>query len=238
MKEAIRANFDESVTAYDAYERRTNRFTTLARLLRAEMAQRAGEFDTILDAGAGTGVSTRVFADDGNRTVALDLSHDMLRQVTDGESVQGDFDALPFAGGSFDAVGFTASLFLTPEPEAAAREAARVLRPGGVVGAVAPLGWERADGTDVFADLDRASRSPADAGAVRTALESEFGVETGIWRFATTAEDVRRFHSIPAMAARLYPRLSTEERIETARDLLADLEGTVEQRWRWVVGTT
>lgn len=30
MKAAIRANFDESVTAYDAYERRTNRFTTLA----------------------------------------------------------------------------------------------------------------------------------------------------------------------------------------------------------------
>jgi cyclopropane-fatty-acyl-phospholipid synthase len=94
-----------------------------------------------------------------------------------------------------------------------------------------------ADGTDEFADLDRASRSPADAGAVQTALESEFGIETGIWWFATTVEDVRRFHSIPAMAARLYPRLSTEERIEKARDLLAGLDGTVEQRWRWVVGT-
>jgi SAM-dependent methyltransferase len=237
MKEAVRANFDESVTAYDAYERRTNRFTTLARLLRAEMARRAGAFDAILDAGAGTGISTRVFTDDENRTVALDLSHDMLREVADGEPVQGDFDALPFTDGAFDAVAFTASLFLTPEPEAAAREAARVLHPGGVVGAVAPLGWVQADGTDVFAELDRTSRSPADAGAVRTALESAFTVETGIWRFATTAEDVRRFHSIPAMAARLYPKLSTEERIGRANDLLAELDGTVEQRWRWVVGT-
>ncbi len=236
MKGAVRANFDESVTAYDAYERRTGRFTALARLLRAEMCQRADEFDTVLDAGAGTGISTRVFADRATRTVALDLSREMVAQVATGERVQGDFDALPFADDSFAAVAFTASLFLTPDPGAAAREAARVLRPGGVVGAVAPLGWVRADGTDVFTPLDRDSRSPTDAGEVRRALGDEFVVDGGTWRFATTAEDVRRFHAIPAMAARLYPRLSTEERVATARDLLADLAGTVEQRWRWVVG--
>ncbi|RXK51317.1 class I SAM-dependent methyltransferase [Halorientalis pallida] len=238
MKRAVRANFDASVSAYDAYERRTRRFTALARLLQAEMRQRTDAFDSILDAGAGTGISTRVFADGGARTVALDLSHEMLRQVGESERVQGDFDALPFADRAFDAVAFTASLFLTPEPGAAAREAARVLRPGGVVGAVAPLGWVRADGTDVFADLDRESRSPADVGTVRTALEDTFVVETGVWRFATTAADVRQFHCIPAMAARLYPGLSPDERVEKATDLLAELDGTVEQRWQWVVGVT
>jgi cyclopropane-fatty-acyl-phospholipid synthase len=238
MKEAVRTNFDDSVAAYDAYERRTNRFTTLARLLWAEMRERADDVQTVLDAGAGTGVSTRVFAEHAPRTVALDLSREMLGQIRDGDPVQGDFDALPVADASVDAVAFTASLFLTPEPEAAAREAARVLRSGGVVGAVAPLGWVRADGSDVFADLDRESRSPADAGSVEAALDDAFAVETGVWRFATTAEDVRQFHAIPAMAARLYPRLSPEERVEMARDLLADLSGTVEQRWRWIVGVT
>ncbi|SDF75801.1 class I SAM-dependent methyltransferase [Halorientalis regularis] len=238
MKTAVRTNFDESVSAYDAYERRTGRFTALARLLRAEMRRRTDAFDAILDAGAGTGISTRVFADRAARPVALDLSHEMVRRVAVGERTQADFDSLPFTDGAFDAVAFTASLFLTPEPAAAAHEAARVLRPGGVVGAVAPLGWVRADGTDVFADLDRESRSPADAGAVRTALEDAFAVETGVWRFATTAEDVRQFHAIPAMAARLYPGLPTEARVERASELLAELEGTLEQRWRWVVGVT
>ncbi|WP_336002835.1 class I SAM-dependent methyltransferase [Halorientalis halophila] len=237
MKEAVRTNFDESVTAYDDYERRTGRFTALARLLRAEMAPRTGDVERILDAGAGTGVSTRVFGDWG-RTVALDLSREMLREVSTGERVQGDFDHLPFADGSFDAVAFTASLFLTPDPGAAASEAARVLRPGGVVGAVAPLGWVRADGSDVFDELERESRSPTDANTVERALEDSFAVQTGTWRFATTAEDVRQFHAIPAMAARLYPRLPPEERVATARELLAGLDGTLEQRWRWVVGVT
>lgn len=238
MKEVVRANFDDSVSAYDAYERRTGRFTALARLLRAEMSRRTDVIETVLDAGAGTGVGTRVFAETATGTVALDLSREMLRAVEGVERVQGDFDALPFDDDAFDAVAFTASLFLTPAPDVAASEAARVLRPGGVVGAVAPLGWVRPDGTDVFADLDRESRSPSETSAVETAVADAFEIETGVWRFATTAEDVRQFHSIPAMAARLYPRLEPEERVATARDLLADLDGTLEQRWRWIVGVT
>jgi cyclopropane-fatty-acyl-phospholipid synthase len=38
------------------------------------------------------------------------------------------------------------------------------------------------------------------------------------------------------MAARLYPKLTVDERVTKARALLAGLEGTVEQRWRWIVG--
>jgi len=79
---------------------------------------------------------------------------------------------------------------------------------------VAPLGWVAADGTDVYADLDRDSRSPTATDDVERALASEFTITTGTWRFATTADDLRLFHAIPAMAARLYPRLSTEERVE------------------------
>jgi len=237
MKAVVRTNFDDSVSAYDAYERRTGRFTALARLLAAEMATRAdGPFASVLDAGAGTGVSTRVFADRAQRTVALDISREMLRELEDAPRVEADFDHLPFADGSFDGVAFTASLFLVPDPAVAAREAARVLRSGGVVGAVAPLGWVDADGTDIFAALDRESRSPAGADEVEAALADSFAVTAGTWRFATTAADVRRFHAIPAMAARLYPNLAAEERVAKARDLLEGLEGTVEQRWRWIVG--
>ena len=237
MKGAVRRNFDASVDAYEAYERRTGRFSALARLLAAEMSARADDpLDTILDAGAGSGISTRVFEERASQTVALDLSRGMLGAFDAPARVQGDFDRLPFAADSFDAVAFTASLFIVPDPAVAVREAARVLRPGGVVGAVAPLGWVHEDGTDVFERLDRESRSPAGIDAVSSALDAEFAVETGTWRFATTAADVQAFHAIPAMAARLYPKLPVEERVAKARGLFDGLEGTVEQQWRWLVG--
>ena len=242
MKDVVRANFDDSVPAYEAYERRTGRFETLARLLDAELRARAdASLRTVVDAGAGTGASSRVFAagERTERVVAVDVSREMLRAVGrgDGDPVQADVDRLPLVDGAADAVAFTASLFLVPDPAIAAREAARVLGSEGVVGATAPLGWVTAEGEGVFDGLERESRSPTGAEEVRAALEGEFDVATGTWRFATTAADVRRFHAIPAMAARLYPRLPPAERVERARELLEPLSGTVEQRWLWVVGT-
>ena len=237
LKDAIRANFDASVSAYDAYERRTGRFGSLSRLLLAEMTRHAdGPFERVLDAGAGTGVSTDVLVESGTRTVALDLSAGMLRANDATDRVQGDFEHLPFPDDEFGAIAFTASLFLVSDPAVAVREARRVCRPGGVVGAVAPLGWVDADGVDVLERLDRDSRSPACPDAVEGALSETLPTEAGTWRFAVTAGDVERFHAIPAMAARLYPGDPPAERVRKATDLLEALEGTVEERWRWVVG--
>jgi len=237
MKAAVRTNFDDSVSAYDAYEQRTGRFTALAKLLAAELSARADSpVNAVLDAGAGTGVSTRVFAERAQRTVALDISREMLRELKAAPRIEADFDHLPFVDNSFDGVAFTRRRSFSSPILQSRRGAARVLRPDGVVGAVAPLGWVDADGTDVFADLEQESRSPTGTDAVEAALANEFTVTTGTWCFATTAEDVRRFHAIPAMAARLYPKLTVDERVTKARALLAGLEGTVEQRWRWIVG--
>ena len=236
MKDTIRRNFDESPTAYGEYEALTGRFATLADRLYDAMAARGNSpFRRVLDAGAGTGISSRRFARDST-PVALDLSRTMLESNPAEHRVQGDFDRLPFGTDSFDAVALTASLFLTPDPDHAARETRSVLRSGGPVGAVAPLGWTRADGEDVFRPLSRTSRSPSGAEAIEDALEGVFEIETGIWSFETTAEALRTFHAVPAMAARLYPRLDTEDRIERARELLADVEGPLEQRWQWFLG--
>ncbi|NLV11734.1 class I SAM-dependent methyltransferase [Haloarcula argentinensis] len=237
MKDVVRQNFDASVDAYTTYERRTNRFTSLARLLAAEMNARTDSgLGTVLDAGAGTGVSTRVFAETAADTIALDISREMLREIESTARMQADFDHLPVSDRSIDGVAFTASLFLVPEPATAVREAARVLGADGVVGAVAPLGWFYPDGTDAFEQFERESRSPAGTSALEDALAGEFSTTTGTWNFSTTAENIRLFHAIPAMAARLYPKLDTEKRVRQARELLSALDGTFEQRWRWVIG--
>lgn len=237
LKDAVRSNFDASVSAYEAYERRTGRFGALARLLLAEMTVHAdGPFETLLDAGAGTGVSTAILAESGARTVALDVSRGMLRANDAPDRVQGGFDRLPFADDTFDGVAFAASLFLVPDPAVAVREARRVCRQGGVVGAVAPLGWVDDEGVDAFERLDRDSRSPAGADEVENALRTELATETGTWRFEATAEDVERFHAVPAVAARLYPKEPPDERVRKATDLVGTLDGPVGERWRWVVG--
>lgn len=238
MKQAVRQNFDASVTAYGQYERMTGRFATLCRLLATEMSARVDrDLATLLDAGAGSGVSTRVLQEYASRLVALDISREMVSENDAGERVQGDFDHLPFRDGVFDGVAFTASLFLVPNPAVAVSEACRVLRQDGVVGVVAPIGWFTQDGEDVFDSLARESRSPTATVDVVAAVEDAFVTETGTWRFPTTAENIRRFHEIPAMAARLYPRDAPDERVRKARAVFDPLEGTYEQRWRWVVGT-
>ena len=84
---------------------------------------------TLLDLGAGTGAALPVFGD--REVVALDPVPEMLARNRATARVVAVGEALPFAGGSFDAV-FSAYVFrnLTSIPDTL-REIDRVLRPGG-----------------------------------------------------------------------------------------------------------
>jgi len=236
MKDAVRENFDTSTRAYTTYEAKTGQFTTLAtRLARKLITHHDGNIYRLLDAGAGSGASTGSLEEISETVVALDLSRSMLAENPCSRRVQGDFDSLPFHAGAFDAVAFTASLFLTPSPATAVAEARRVVPSGGVVGAVAPEGWY-IDEEAVFEQVGRESRSPSPTSTVRAAFEGTFDTVSGRWQFEVTAAQLRQFYEIPAVAARLYPRLSPEERVTRVQDLLADVEGTGEQRWLWMIG--
>jgi SAM-dependent methyltransferase len=238
VKRQVQANFDASPDAYERYERATGRFEALAERLFAAMRERSrAPIDRVVDAGAGSGASTPVFERANSTVLALDLSAGMLRANPARHRLQADFDALPLADESVDAVAYTASLFLTPEPARTVREAHRIVRPGGTIGAVAPLGWTRPDGTDVFESVGRRSRSPASTDAVEAALRDALAVTEGTWTFETSGRNLRRFHAVPAMAARLYPKADAEQRVANATDLLADVEGPLRQHWRWFVGT-
>ena len=99
-----------------------------------------GEGDRLLDVGCGTGAAVRAAAEVVKRAVGVDLSPNMLAEARKRaadlpgvEFVEGDSENLPFEDGEFTAVLCTTSLHHYPRPDAAAREFARVLAPGGRV---------------------------------------------------------------------------------------------------------
>ncbi len=92
----------------------------------------------VLDLGAGDGVVCE-------GAVAMDLSREELR-LRAGAKVQARAEAIPFARGAFDACVSHLAFSILPDPARAAREVARVLRPGGVFAIV--TGGAPADGED------------------------------------------------------------------------------------------
>jgi demethylmenaquinone methyltransferase/2-methoxy-6-polyprenyl-1,4-benzoquinol methylase len=101
-------------------------------VLRA-VAPTAGE--RILDLAAGTGTSSRPFADAGAVVVPCDFSQGMLQVGKEARPelpfVAGDGTRLPFADGTFDAVTISFGLRNIVDPDAGLRELRRVTRPGG-----------------------------------------------------------------------------------------------------------
>lgn len=89
----------------------------------------------VLDAGAGTGVVSDVLARRGARTVAADLSFDMLtwEQANRPPSAVADVTQLPLRAGSFDGVVASFVLNHLSDPVAGLRELRRVLHRDGWV---------------------------------------------------------------------------------------------------------
>lgn len=105
-----------------------------ARVVRRLIAKNAMSGAPILDAGCGTGLNLRHLPpgstgiDINPRNVEL-----VQRRLPNHRVVQGDVEAMPFADGSFGTVLCTEVIEHIPDPSAALREFARVLRPGGVL---------------------------------------------------------------------------------------------------------
>jgi SAM-dependent methyltransferase len=96
----------------------------------------------VLDVATGTGNVALRAAAQGASVVGLDLTPELFaaaraREVGFGvtvEWVEGDAEELPFEDGSFDRVLSAFGIQFAPRHEVTARELARALRPGGVIG--------------------------------------------------------------------------------------------------------
>src|SRR5271166_443220 len=89
----------------------------------------------VLDAGAGTGAASSVLSDQGARTVAVDLSPDMLvwESSTRPPAAVADILALPIAANAVDDSVTAFVLNHLVEPLAGLAELIRVTRPSGAV---------------------------------------------------------------------------------------------------------
>lgn len=96
----------------------------------------------VLDVATGTGNVALPLARAGYVVTGVDIAPNLLEQAqeraaTEGLSIQfdeGDAEALPYADGSFDAVVTMFGAMFAPRPGLVAKELARVLKPGGLLG--------------------------------------------------------------------------------------------------------
>ena len=95
--------------------------------------------ESILDVATGTGWTARKLAERGANTTGIDYSKELIfaaREIAINRGLNitfdvGDAHQLPYPDESFDAVVSTFGVIFVDQPEVAARELARVCRPGG-----------------------------------------------------------------------------------------------------------
>jgi SAM-dependent methyltransferase len=127
------------------------RFAAIHDHLVARLAPGRGE--RWLDVGTGTGAVALRASHAGAHVTGVDLSPvmvDTARRLAGRQGVGirfevGDAESLPYGDASFDVVASALGVILAPDHSAAARELARVCRPGGRLGVVAWRGDPEAE---------------------------------------------------------------------------------------------
>jgi SAM-dependent methyltransferase len=165
----------------------------------------------LLDVGCGTGLTLVLAAARGAIPGGLDVTPELLaiaRERLPGADLrEGDMEALPFPAAAFDVVLGVNAFQFAGDPVRALAEAARVVRPGGLVAASLFAAPERSQSTAVHEALS-ALVPPQRAGDhAPYALSAPGGLETALacaglqvvasgevgcsWRYASMADAVR-----------------------------------------------
>jgi len=234
FKRAVEKNFDQSADAYDRFEERHHLFETLTRR-QLELIEPSSP-ERILDVGCGTGISTlalhQALAGRSPNIYAIDISERMLLRARERCGslpgvyfIRGDAEKLSmYFKESFDAIFYTASIFLLPGFAESLRQASHLLVPGGVlsISYYAGLFNERGDDAIRKAFPDQKYQYGAfPIGDLVSFLESLPGTRTTRvdFRFDVSRDFLFDFLSIPAQSSGLFPKTPYLERIPKIRDL-------------------
>ncbi len=253
FKMSVAKNFDQSADAYDRFEERHHLFETLTRrqleLIEPSMPER------ILDVGCGTGISThalhQAMAERSPNIYALDISERMLlraRERCDSLPgvyfIQGDAEKLSsYFKEEFDAIFYTASIFLLPGFAESLCQANRLLVPGGVLSISYYAGLFNEEGNDAIRKVfpgQKYQYGTVPIGELVSSLESLPGTRTTRvdFRFEVSRDFLFDFLSIPAQSAGLFPKIPYLERIPKVRgfcDHLAKRVDPVFMGWEFLI---
>jgi len=253
FKAAVEKNFDQSADVYDLFEERHHLFETLTKR-QLELIEPSRP-ERILDVGCGTGISTlalhQAMSGRSPNIYAIDISELMLvrarercKSLPGVYFIQGDAENLStYFKESFDAIFYTASIFLLPGFAESLRQAIHLLVPGGVLSISYYAGLFDKGGNDAirFAFPDQKYQY----GAVPivelvSCLESLPGTRTTRieFRFEISRDFLFDFLSIPAQSSGLFPKIPYLERIPKVRDLcdrLAKRVDPVFMGWEFLI---
>jgi SAM-dependent methyltransferase len=201
--------------------------------------------EAVLDVACGTGNASLPAARAGARVTGLDLTPELLERARalaaaeglDAAFVEGDAEALPFADASFDVVLSTFGVMFAPDAARAARELARVLRPGG---RMVLCNWTREGETGEMFGLLGACAPPPPPGAadplgwgdeavvreLLAPLDVSFSRELAEFPMGTRADGLAEY------AASFGPLVKLREQLAPERwAVLEDDLGAMLERW-------
>jgi len=252
IKKAIRNNFDSSPALYHSFEERYGFFRSLNDALLGGMS--LPESADILDVGCGTGASSVQILEalPQCRVWGLDNSPAMLETArsTIGESdrltfVEGDAAKLAdYFGFQFDAIIYSASIFLIPDYQDSLKQAYDLLKERGSVGLSFMDGLYDVQDNNLLAAADQKAKEGVSLKKpVRLEhFQSFFGdvfPRRRVWKedFQLPEQLLREFFSIPAMSAGLFPRVEYPERLRKVGHLFDHVPKTqILFRWILMVG--
>lgn len=252
FKKAVERNFDESAGIYDAFENKHHLFETLTNRLCELIAPTVPE--RALDVGCGTGISTLALRKSFPRPpilYAIDLSDAMLARARDRCTglpdvffLRGDAERLSaYFHEKFDAVFYTASIFLIPGFADSIAQACSLILPGGVLAISFYAGLFDDRQTDaverIFPDLNYQYGAVAYPELMEClSAQKPFRTTEVDYRFEIDRELLFDFLSIPAQSAGLFPKIPYIQRIPMVRDFCDKLAGEVRplfMGWKFVI---